>query len=101
MIVVLVPQGKPPAVFQMTRPQFVRMVNEFGESGNYLATLPPWRAAGEFEQAWLKYTGDMKAARQFADVAGALRYYEHSRDTLSTAEHARILKILHEIRDAA
>ncbi len=101
MIVVLVPQGKPPAVFQMTRPQFVRMVHEFGEGGNYLATLPPWRTSGEFEQAWLKYTGDMKCARQFADVAGALAYYENSRDTLSVTEHARVLHILHEMRDAA
>ena len=101
MIVVLVPQGKPPEVLQMTRPQFVRMVREIGENGQYLATLPPGRTSGDFEQAWLRYTSDMKRARHFADATGALAYYEEARDGLSATEHARVLNILHNLHGAA
>lgn len=97
MIVVLVPRGKPLQIMQMTRPQFVQLVSEAGENGHYLATLPPWRTSGDFERAWIKYTSDMKCARHFEDVAAALAHYEETRDGLSTMEHARALKMLHEM----
>ncbi len=96
MIILLVPRGKPLQMLQMTRPRFVQMVREIGENGHYLATLPPRRASGDFEQAWLRYTSDMKCARYFEDVAAALAHYEETRDGLSTMEHARVLKMLHE-----
>ncbi|HUY84554.1 MAG TPA: hypothetical protein VMU86_08255 [Steroidobacteraceae bacterium] len=101
MILVLVPHSKPLQVLRITEREFVSMVRRIGESGQYLATLPPGRTASDVEQAWVKYTSDMKRARRFEDVPTALGYYERERDGLSAAEHARILKLLHELQDAA
>ncbi len=101
MILVLVPHNKPVEVLRITEREVVLRVRTIGERGQYLATLPPGRTAGDLEQAWVKYTRDMKRARRFEDVTAALDHYQRERDGLSAAEHARILKLLHELQDAA
>ncbi len=101
MVFVLVPRGKPIEILQMTAPQFVRMIGDLEAGGRYLATLPPWRTADEFEQAWFRYTCDMKHARRFASPGDALAYYQETADTLSMTEHARILTLLQELRGPA
>ncbi len=97
MIVVLVAHAKPVEVLHTTREQFVRRVRSIGESGQYLATWPPYASTGEFEAAWEKVTRDLKHARHFADEIAALAHYEVDRGGLSLAEHARILSALRDL----
>lgn len=97
MIVVLVPHFKPLEVLERTPEEFVRMVRELGENGQYLATWPPGRTPGDFENAWRRYTGDLKHARHFDGSESALAWYVGTRENLTVLEHARILKLLYEL----
>ncbi len=97
MIVVLVAHMKPVEVLRTTREEFVRRVRSVDESGQYLATWPPYASPREFEASWQTYTRDLKHARHFPDAGAALAHYETRRDELSSAEHARILAALRDL----
>jgi hypothetical protein len=97
VIVVLVPHLKPLEVLRMTRHDLVMRVRQLGETGQYLATLPPGRTIGEFEQAWARYTRDMKCARHFESLEEAREFYAGSRDGLTIVEHSRVIHALHQL----
>lgn len=100
MIVVLVAHLKPVEVLRTTREEFVRRVRSIGESGQYLATWPPYASPGEFEASWQTYTRDLKHARHFPDVDAALAHYRDERGDLSLVEHSRILSALRDLAAA-